>query len=325
MILAIGAMLLVVLLIAWLTAGAVSVRSVSRIWLRHWAERRPRGSRGALMYLAHPQRLLAGSGAGVAVALVLAGAELGGLHHGVPLIAMLVPLALVAIVVGQIIPRALARRWSSLIVPATLPVLHGAAILARPLTAFGRWLATPWLPPRADQAPEADHDIVHDLLREGEMEGVGEREEIKIIGGVVDFSEKRVGDVMTPRADTFALDESLSPRALAEQIALAGYSRVPIYRGSVDHIVGMVHAFDVLKAGGDAFPRIRRVRVAAPDDPCNELLFRMLRERMHLAIVSDAAGQTVGLVTLEDLFEELVGDIRDEHDEPEAPRGVNPV
>jgi CBS domain containing-hemolysin-like protein len=79
----------------------------------------------------------------------------------------------------------------------------------------------------------------------------------------------------------------------------------------------MVHAFDVLKSGGDEWPPVRPVASATPATPCNELLFSMLRTRRHLAVVRDASGATAGLVTLEDLLEELVGDIRDEHDEPE--------
>ena len=88
----------------------------------------------------------------------------------------------------------------------------------------------------------------------------------------------------------------------------------------MDNIIGMVHAFDVLKSFGEAMPRIRPVAYAAPSDACNELLFRMLRSRLHLAIIRDTDDKVLGLVTLEDLLETLVGDIRDEHDEP-APVG----
>jgi putative hemolysin len=79
----------------------------------------------------------------------------------------------------------------------------------------------------------------------------------------------------------------------------------------------MVHVFDVLKAGGDRLPPIRPVASATDGQRCTELLVEMQRKRLHLAIVRDAQGRTVGLVTLEDLLEELVGDISDEHDEPE--------
>ena len=82
----------------------------------------------------------------------------------------------------------------------------------------------------------------------------------------------------------------------------------------------MVHAFDVLKLAGERHAALRPVAIAQDSTPCSELLFRMLRRSQHLALVQDSLQHTVGLVTLEDLLEELVGDIRDEHDEP-APRG----
>ena len=91
---------------------------------------------------------------------------------------------------------------------------------------------------------------------------------------------------------------------------------MPLCDGGIDHIIGMAHVFDVLKAGRDVRPPVRPVAFAAPTKPCNEQLFEMLRARRHLAIVRDESGRTLGLVTLEDLLEELVGDIRDEHDEP---------
>jgi len=92
-----------------------------------------------------------------------------------------------------------------------------------------------------------------------------------------------------------------------------------VYNGTLDNIIGMVHAFDVIKARGEMPERLRPVALTTLEAPCNELLFRMRRERQHLAIVRDDGARTIGLVTLEDLLEELVGDIRDEHDEP-APR-----
>jgi putative hemolysin len=171
---------------------------------------------------------------------------------------------------------------------------------------------------------DVEREALHDLLREGELEGVGEREEIAIISGVVEFGEKRVRDVMTPRTDIFALEDTLDAHTLALRIAQSNYSRVPIYHSSLDDVRGMVHAFDVLKAGPETFPPLRPVASAAPESPCNELLFRMLRERQHLAIARDGKGTPIGLVSLEDLLEELVGDIRDEHDEPETSRAQNP-
>jgi putative hemolysin len=309
-----------VVLVAWLTAGGMTVRTVSRIWLRHWAEQRLRGASAAMSYLERPQRLLTAASAGVSVTVVLAGLLLGAGHEGnhVRFAGSLFLFALVLLALGQIIPRAAARRWPSELVPLVMPGLRLAEVVAAPVLSLGRTVA------RSVGSPDTAHDRddrdpIHDLLREGELEGVGEREEIAIITGVVEFGEKVARDVMTPRAEIFALPVDLSPRDIALGVAQSGYSRVPLYRGTLDDVVGIVHAFDVLEAGGERRPAIRPVATASLDTLCTDLLFQMLRARRHLAVVRDSGGRTIGLVTLEDLLEELVGDIRDEYDEPETP------
>jgi putative hemolysin len=306
--------------VACLTAGGTAVRLVSRIWLRHWAERRLRGSVAAVTYLERPHRLLTAAGAGVALTLVAAGMSIGTSGDGVGVLLEAIVFAGLVVLAGQLIPRAVARRWPSAVAATTLPVLRLADMVSFPLVATGRRAARLFVRQRPAAPEPEERDSIQELLREGELEGIGEREEIAIISGVVEFSEKVVRDVMTPRSDIFALPDGVDPHTLAAQIAQSRYSRVPIYHGTLDQIIGMVHAFDVIKAHGDIAARLRPVAFSAPGAPCNELLFRMLRERLHLAVVRDESGHALGLVTLEDLLEELVGDIRDEHDEPEPPR-----
>jgi putative hemolysin len=310
------ALIIVLVAVAWLTAGGMAVRSVSRIWLRHWAERRLSGGGAATIYLERPQRLLASAGLGVAVILLVGGMMLGSEATPRQLVARVIGFAILVIVFGQIHPRAFARRWPAVMAPVQLPVLGAFELISRPHAAFGRMIARKGKDVVPENTDETSRDAIQDLLREGELEGIGQREEIAIISGVVEFSVKEVVKIMRPRSDIFAIDEDTPPHDLAIRIAAAGYSRVPVYRGPMDNIIGMVHAFDVLKSYGEAMPRIRPVAYAAPTDACNELLFRMLRSRLHLAIIRGADEKVLGLVTLEDLLETLVGDIRDEHDEP---------
>jgi len=309
------------IVVAWLTAGGMAVRSVSRIWLRHWAERQLRGSGAAVTYLERPHRLLTAASAGVGLTLMVAGMIIGMNGTGLSVVWKALTFAGFVVLFGQILPRGVARRWPSLIAPVVLPVLRFTQLVTVPIVAMGRAVARLFVHERPEAPPADDRDAIQDLLREGELEGVGEHEEIAIISGVVDFSEKVVREVMTPRSDIFALPDGMEPHTFASEVAHSGYSRVPVYNGTLDSIVGMVHAFDVIKARGEMPERLRPVASATPEAPCNELLFRMLRERLHLAIVRDETGRTIGLVTLEDLLEELVGDIRDEHDEP-APRAA---
>jgi len=308
------------LIVGLLTAGAMAVRSVSRIWLRHWTERRLRGSAAAVTYLERPHRLLIGASTGVALTLVWSGVMLGLKHGGAQLVADVALFVVLVVLAGQVLARAVARQWPIYLVPVVVPVLRLVELMVAPIVGLGRRAAAPFERQRGRASVDVEREALHDLLREGELEGVGEREEIAIISGVVEFGEKRVRDVMTQRSDIFALEDALDAHTLALRIAQSNYSRVPIYHGSLDDVRGMVHAFDVLKAGAETFPPLRPVAFATPESPCNELLFRMLRERRHLAIVRDGKGSTIGLVSLEDLLEELVGDIRDEHDEPETIR-----
>ncbi len=308
-------LVLALIVVALLTAGGMAVRSVSRIWLRHWAERQLRGAAAAAVYLEKPHRLLTAGNAGVALTLLVSGLLIGVAGHGAGVVVGAVIFAGLVVLLSQLLPRAIARRWPAEVAPVVLPVLQLAGVVTAPLIATGRAMARPWLPRRESAAPP-ERDAIQDLLREGELEGIGEHGEIAIISGVVEFSEKLVREVMRPRDEIFALEESLPAPAMAAQIAQSGYSRIPIFHGTLDNVTGMIHTFDVIKYPASPLRGLRAVTFSAPEAPCNELLFRMLRVRIHLAIVRDQSGRTLGLVTLEDLLEELVGDIRDEHDEP---------
>jgi len=312
-------LILTVAIVAWLTAAATAVRSVSRIWLRHWVEQQLSGSGAAALYLERPHGLLLTAGTGVALTVFSAGVILAHAANGSLLTLLIQGLlyALVLLVAGQLIPRAVARRWASQLIPVLLPPLQALEMVLSPALRLVRRVAGE-RNGAAAEPPPTDEETLEELLREGELEGVGEAGEIAIISGVVQFGEKRVRDVMRLRSEIFALPQDMPAAEMAARVAQSGYSRVPLYRESVDHVVGMVHGFDLLKNAGTEVPPLRPVAFTRQSTSCKELLSSMLRERRHFAVVRDEAGATTGLLTLEDLLEELVGDIRDEHDEPAA-------
>jgi putative hemolysin len=312
-------LVLAVVTVATLTAGGMAMRSVSRIWLRHWVERQLRGSRAALAYLERPQRLMSAT---VALILVLSGELLASDHarNTQRLTVALAIFAAVVIVLGQLLPRAVARRFAPAVASTLSPFMEAAAIIAAPIVLAGRLASRPFERQATVQGDTA-RDTIQDLLREGELEGVGVREEMDIITGVMQFGDKPVREVMIPRDEIFAIPSTASAREIAEEFATSAFSRAPVFGVSPDDVTGFMHAFDVLKLRGERVPELRPVAEALDSTPCSELLFRMLRSARHLAIVRDAERRTVGLVTLEDLLEELVGDIRDEHDDP-APRAT---
>jgi CBS domain containing-hemolysin-like protein len=140
-----------------------------------------------------------------------------------------------------------------------------------------------------------------------------------MVGGVMAFSVRPVREVMTPRTELVAVDEHAALEDIRQVFAQSGYSRIPVYRGTLDEIVGMLHAFDLFKLRpGDPLP-VRPVAVTPASRSCGDLLLDMQRERRHLAVVLDEFGGTLGIATLEDLLEELVGEIFDEHDEEVRP------
>lgn len=313
--------LVAVLVVAVLTVGATAVRAVSRLWLRHWVERQGVGLGKMARHLERPTRLVHAAGTGATLVVFATGALLTVLDTGQPWILTRDAAAFTVLLIGlgQLVPRAIGRRWAPQLVPSFVPLLRAVDTLVSPFLKLGRTVAGLLVRPVV-RAPEVEaREGIEDLLRDGALEGIGATEEMAIISGVVQFGDKTARDVMTAGSELFSLDEALPSMEIARRLAVAAYSRVPIYRGTPDNIVGMIHAFDVLRVAGERMPPLRPVTFATEEKPASELLFEMLRARRHLAIVRNAQGLIAGLVTLEDLLEELVGDIRDEHDEP-APR-----
>nr|MBA3257925.1 HlyC/CorC family transporter [Gemmatimonadales bacterium] len=235
-----------------------------------------------------------------------------------------------------------------LLIGATLPgLLAGSgttrlvallALVCAPLVLFAAYLVPRWLTlPRAQSVADRVLPILRpwsrvvglllpartvtrptdlrSIWREGAAVGVRADDEMVMVGGVMAFTVRPVREVMTPRTDIVAIDENAALGDIHLVFAGSGYSRIPVFRGSLDEIIGMLHAFDLFKLQpGDPLP-VRPVAVTPASRNCGDLLLDMQRERRHLAVVLDEFGGTLGIVTLEDLLEELVGEIFDEHDE----------
>lgn len=182
----------------------------------------------------------------------------------------------------------------------------------------------------------AEENDMSDGLDDGQRDAVARmpRGRREMIERVIAFDAKRVADVMAPRADIVAVDVTTSLDELIKVFADAGHSRLPVYRVDLDDPIGMVHIKDVVhrianpaqEAAGDGaiLKKIRRdVLYVPPSMRITDLLLKMQASRIHMALVVDEFGGTDGLVTIEDLVEEVVGDINDEHDDEEAPTIVS--
>jgi putative hemolysin len=318
-------LVLALLLIAAASGAGAVVRAAGRQWLREWVERQFGGGPARAARIVRPSRLLLGAAAATALLLALAGVAIGAaVPQPAPLILASLAFSVAALFAGHAVPRAIGQALAPRLERAVLPTLRITAQILQPAVQTAEFVAIPFTGEHRNGRPSTEREEIEELLREDELEGISEPEELEFISGVVQFGERHVGEVMTPRTELFAVEISTAPRELALAIAGSGYSRVPVYRDTLDEIVGMVHVFDVLDAGGERLPVIRPVKLAPESKPCREMLLEMLREQQHLAVILDEFGGTAGIVTLEDLLEEIVGDIRDEHDEPAAPETRRP-
>jgi CBS domain containing-hemolysin-like protein len=173
-------------------------------------------------------------------------------------------------------------------------------------------------PASADEEPDVD---VEALLEAGEEEGILEESDLDLVRSAVEFGDKLVREVMTPRPQVFAVPQSITLEHFLKLLKVHNFSRVPVYEGTLDSITGIAFAHDLLQiADEEASTRtvasIQQPAVFVPETKRGyELLREMQREKQHMRIVIDEYGGVAGLVTIEDLLEEIVGDIRDEHEE----------
>ena len=162
------------------------------------------------------------------------------------------------------------------------------------------------------------------IIAAGRQEGVIEEFASKLLAGAILFSERAAAEVMVPRPDIVALPVTTTPSDIEKVVTEEGFSRIPIYKNDTDNIVGFVHAKDLLSIGEDKYDRpidpelIRPLLVAPESASVRPLLAEMQKTGRHLALIIDEHGGVAGLLTLEDIVEELVGEIRDEYDEGEV-------
>ena len=180
-----------------------------------------------------------------------------------------------------------------------------------------------------DESETTLRDEIEEAIEshEGEVPAVGDLSHVErqMLRNLLHFGESDVGDIAVPRGDIIAVPVTTSFTGLVAAFAEAGHSRLPVFEDSLDHVIGMVHIKDVfaLNVTGASPPEDLRTLLRAPlfvpeSMGVLDLLARMRAERVHLAIVVDEFGGTEGLVTIEDVVEEIVGEIEDEHDEEQA-------
>jgi putative hemolysin len=234
----------------------------------------------------------------------------------------------VELILGELVPKALALRFGeTAAVLAAFPLSIMARISRWPirlLTASTRGvMALFGIHDSGSRAFVSEEEIKH-LVKEGREQGVFGQTEAELIHGVFGFTQTPVKKVMVPRPKIFALDVATPPEQVGSLIVESGFSRIPAYDGSIDNVLGLVYVKDVLRLLEKRQPVVIRkvlhpVHFIPESKKVGQLLTDLQKRRSHLALVIDEHGSVTGLVTLEDLIEEIVGEIQDEYDWEEGP------
>jgi len=252
------------------------------------------------------------------------------LVHTISSIIALSLLTYMHIVIGEMVPKSISLTSPDRAVLAlSKPMRLAETILfipVRALNGIGRWLLKLFkVPPAEGHARLHSPEEIELIVSESAEGGLLMEEEEEMIRNIFEFGERLVGQVMTPRTKVQAIDQEISNEELLTLVTESRHSRFPVYERDLDHVVGILHLKDLVRQsirreGQLDLRLILRPAPAVPEDqPVERLLAAFKRQRIHMAVVLDEFGGLAGIVTLEDLVEEIVGEVRDEFDQEKEP------
>jgi CBS domain containing-hemolysin-like protein len=311
------------------SAAEMAFIAANRLRLRHLAEE---GSKTAARYLeafSRPERILSTAMMGVTISHIVASSittvvllpKFGGWAWLVAT-AVITPLMLVF---GEIIPKAVAREWATSLILRLFRPLRWASALLVPFVFTANLIVSSVLRlfggPRADTRHFVSREELKALLAMEPGEAEVTTQEAEMIDKIFDLGDTTVREIMVPLVEVAMLPEAATTDDAIALVQRRGFSRIPIYRQRETNIVGVVGAMDILARGGEVarLTDLMRPPVYVPETKrIDDLLREMQRSRNHMAVVVDEYGGSTGVVTLEDILEEIVGEIHDEHDRAPA-------
>jgi putative hemolysin len=328
---------------AFFAAAEIALVSARRAPIAALAKKGDRRASRVAAFQGEPDTFLATVQVGISLMTILAGITGGAVFvsvlsdaisrmpvawlrstaSGVAFVSVTAVITYFSMVLGELVPKSIVlkhpERWALRLsgpIYALSTIFYPAV---RILAASGRKIASALGAGTEDRSPFISEEEVRWLLREGNRSGVFDDTERELVAQVFSFASTQVSRAMTARTDVAAIDESWSRDKTLEFIATEGYSRYPVFREHLDTVVGVIHTKDVitiLTSGGVVIVEdLIRPPMFVPDSQnLGTLLRSMQRRQEHLAIVLDEFGGTAGVITMEDLLEEIVGEIRDEHD-----------
>ena len=229
-------------------------------------------------------------------------------------------LTIIVLIFGEVTPKSLAKEMPEKVATAVSPFLVLLMALMTPLT----WLFTQWKKLLGHFVHSGEADTITEgelmtMVSEAENDGELTDRESELIRSAIEFDDVEVEEILTPRVDVVAVEDDIPLEELAQTFAESGYSRLPVYHGTIDNNIGVVHEKDFYIARLKKATKIDDLVVptlyTTGSTQISQLLRTLREQHHHLAVVVDEYGGTEGIITLEDILEELVGEIWDEHDE----------
>ena len=229
-------------------------------------------------------------------------------------------LTIVVLIFGEVTPKSLAKEMPERVATAVSPFLSLLMLLLSPLT----WLFTQWKKLLGHFIHSGEADTITEgelmtMVSEAESDGELTDRESQLIRSAIEFDDVEVEEILTPRVDVVAVEDTTSLEELAQTFAESGYSRLPVYHDNIDNIIGVVHEKDFylakLKKAATVEEMVLPTLYTTGTTQISQLLRTLREQHHHMAVVVDEYGGTEGIITLEDILEELVGEIWDEHDE----------
>ena len=229
-------------------------------------------------------------------------------------------LTIIVLIFGEVTPKSLAKEMPEKVATAVSPFLVLLMALMTPLT----WLFTQWKKLLGHFVHSGEADTITEgelmtMVSEAENDGELTDRESELIRSAIEFDDVEVEEILTPRVDVVAVEDDIPLEEVAQTFAESGYSRLPVYHGTIDNIIGVVHEKDFYIARLKKATKIDDLVVptlyTTGSTQISQLLRTLREQHHHLAVVVDEYGGTEGIITLEDILEELVGEIWDEHDE----------
>ena len=229
-------------------------------------------------------------------------------------------LTIVVLIFGEVTPKSLAKEMPETVATAVSPMLNLLMVLFTPLT----WLFSQWKRLLGHFVHSTEEDTITEgelmtMVSEAENDGELTDRESQLIRSAIEFDDVEVEEILTPRVDVIAVEDDLSLDEVADTFAESGYSRLPVYHGTIDNIIGVVHEKDFylgrLRKDTTLEDLVKPTLYTTGSTQISQLLRTLREQHHHMAVVVDEYGGTEGIITLEDILEELVGEIWDEHDE----------